>query len=167
MRLMLQITVPSSLWFVRPLPDLPSPAEQRPLHGTATDPANSASCSSFTVTVEGDTTPPQVTCPADITVDTTSCINGGEVDYVASASDSCLDTFECNPPAGSAFPVGTTTATCTATDLSGNSATCSFDVNVNCLDLICRTAGFWGTHAGTECPKKQPNCWQPRTSHRR
>ena len=27
-----------------------------------------------------------------------------------------------------------------------------------CVDLVCRSAGFWGTHAGTECPKKQPNC---------
>jgi hypothetical protein len=27
-----------------------------------------------------------------------------------------------------------------------------------CLPFICRTAGFWGTHAGIECPKKQPNC---------
>jgi len=29
--------------------------------------------------------------------------------------------------------------------------------DVNCVS-ICRTAGFWGTHAGTECPKKQPDC---------
>jgi HYR domain/SdrD B-like domain/PA14 domain/Thrombospondin type 3 repeat len=36
----------------------------------------------------------------------------------------------CDPPSGSAFPVGTTEVTCTATDSSGNSATCSFNITV-------------------------------------
>ena len=36
----------------------------------------------------------------------------------------------CNPPSGSCFPVGVTTVTCTATDASGNTATCSFTVSV-------------------------------------
>jgi HYR domain len=37
---------------------------------------------------------------------------------------------ECSPAAGSRFPIGTTTVTCTATDASGNSATKTFDVVV-------------------------------------
>ncbi|HTF37218.1 MAG TPA: HYR domain-containing protein, partial [Blastocatellia bacterium] len=37
-------------------------------------------------------------------------------------------TVVCNPPAGSCLPVGVTTVTCTATDASGNTATCSFTV---------------------------------------
>src|ERR1051325_9754764 len=36
----------------------------------------------------------------------------------------------CAPPSGSAFPVGTTKVTCTATDSSRNSSTCSFNVKV-------------------------------------
>jgi len=36
----------------------------------------------------------------------------------------------CTPPSGSCFPLGTTTVTCTATDTSGNTATCTFKVNV-------------------------------------
>jgi hypothetical protein len=36
----------------------------------------------------------------------------------------------CSPASGSTFPVGTTTVTCTATDASGNTATCSFTVSV-------------------------------------
>jgi len=36
----------------------------------------------------------------------------------------------CSPPSGSAFQIGTTRVTCTATDASGNSATKSFDVVV-------------------------------------
>ena len=37
----------------------------------------------------------------------------------------------CVPPSGSAFPVGTTVVTCTATDSSKNSSTCTFTVTVN------------------------------------
>src|SRR5205814_1817394 len=37
----------------------------------------------------------------------------------------------CNPSSGSTFPVGTTTVTCTATDGSGATAACSFNVTVN------------------------------------
>lgn len=36
----------------------------------------------------------------------------------------------CSPPSGSAFPKGTTTVTCTATDACNNAASCSFDVTV-------------------------------------
>jgi hypothetical protein len=36
----------------------------------------------------------------------------------------------CSPPSGSCFLVGTTTVTCTATDASVNTASCSFTVNV-------------------------------------
>jgi len=35
------------------------------------------------------------------------------------------------PPSGSTFPLGTTTANCTATDSAGSSASCSFTVTVN------------------------------------
>jgi hypothetical protein len=44
-------------------------------------------------------------------------------------SDNCpATTVACVPPSGSAFPPGTTTVNCTATDASGNTATCSFAV---------------------------------------
>lgn len=39
-------------------------------------------------------------------------------------------TVVCDPPSGSAFPVGTTVVTCTATDSSGNTSTCTFTVTV-------------------------------------
>jgi len=39
-------------------------------------------------------------------------------------------TVVCNPPSGSCFPLGVTTVTCTATDASGNTATCSFTITV-------------------------------------
>jgi hypothetical protein len=53
------------------------------------------------------------------------------VNYVASATDACgLQDFSCSPPSGSAFNVGVTTVTCTAYDVAGNPAACSFTVTV-------------------------------------
>ena len=39
-------------------------------------------------------------------------------------------TVGCTPPSGSAFDLGTTTVTCTATDATGNSSAATFDVTV-------------------------------------
>src|SRR5205085_12173834 len=39
-------------------------------------------------------------------------------------------TLVCLPPPGYVFPVGTTTVTCTATNMLGETAACSFSVNV-------------------------------------
>ena len=87
-----------------------------------------------TLTVIGaDTTPPQITCPTNITVATGGAgATGTVVTYPApQASDNCsLMSVACNPPSGSTFPVGSTTVTCTATDTSGNTTSCSFTVTV-------------------------------------
>jgi hypothetical protein len=77
-----------------------------------------------------DSTPPVVTCPANMQVAPTSP-NGATVTYVASASDACgLNSFACVPASGSTFPMGTTTVTCTAVNAAGGSASCSFTVTV-------------------------------------
>jgi subtilisin-like proprotein convertase family protein len=88
----------------------------------------------FTVTVN-DTQPPTITCPGNQTVvtDQTACGGPGGVcqvvNFTTTASDNCPGVVVlCNPPSGSCFPVGVTTVTCTATDASGNTATCSFTV---------------------------------------
>lgn len=56
-------------------------------------------------------------------------------------SDQCPDGFtvSCTPPSGSFFPMGTTTVTCTVTDLCGGLATCSFNVTV--IPSICLVGG--------------------------
>ncbi|HNG96565.1 MAG TPA: HYR domain-containing protein, partial [Acidobacteriota bacterium] len=86
------------------------------------------SCS-FTVTVN-DTEPPVVTCPTNITVLASSSA-GAVVTFTPTASDNCPGVVVTSDPAsGSTFPVGTTIVTVTATDASNNTATCTFDVNV-------------------------------------
>jgi hypothetical protein len=101
---------------------------------TATDTSGNQTSCSFTVTVN-DTERPTITCPADLNAaGAASCplANTPVITYPAPmANDNCPGvTTACVPPSGSAFPLGTTTVTCTATDTSGNTpaAPCSFTV---------------------------------------
>ncbi|MFY9557090.1 MAG: HYR domain-containing protein [Blastocatellia bacterium] len=96
---------------------------------------NSASCT-FTVTVN-DTQPPAFPngCIAPINATASAACPFASSAVVSfsnpAASDNCPGvTVSCNPPSGSMFPVGTTTVTCTATDTSGNTATCTTSVTV-------------------------------------
>jgi uncharacterized repeat protein (TIGR01451 family) len=92
----------------------------------------------FTVTVR-DPQPPTITCPGNITVPESSPGMGfAVVDYPPpTLNDNCPAPLDaCQPPAGSSFPVGTTTVTCTTNDGAGNTATCSFTVTVN--SVLCR-----------------------------
>lgn len=79
-----------------------------------------------------DTTPPVISCPASTTVTANLGSNSAVVSYPApTATDNCsVPTTSCSPPSGSSFPVGATTATCTATDTAGNMANCQFTVTV-------------------------------------
>jgi TolB protein len=81
--------------------------------------------------VKSDTTPPVVTVPSDITTNATSP-SGAPVTFSASATDDTDPdpTLRCLPSSGSAFAIGTTQVTCTATDASNNSASASFNVKV-------------------------------------
>ncbi len=98
---------------------------------TCTASTTGASCT-FTVTVN-DTQPPTITCPANITAVTSICAGSSQVVTYPppTASDNCPGvTVACVPPSGSTIPIGTSTVTCTATDASGNTATCSFTVSL-------------------------------------
>jgi hypothetical protein len=79
----------------------------------------------------GDTTPPVITVPGDITTDATGP-NGAVVSYAASATDDVDGPLPvtCIPSSGSTFPIGNTTVQCSATDAAGNGADASFEVNV-------------------------------------
>jgi len=98
---------------------------------TALNAAGYDSCS-FKVTVR-DVQPPVITCPANITQANDPGQCGAIVNYTVTASDNCTSsvTVTVQPASGSFFPVGVTTVNATATDASGNTATCSFTVTVN------------------------------------
>jgi len=78
-----------------------------------------------------DTTPPTISVPSDTVLNATSPA-GAIFSFTATATDS-LDpnpVIACTPPSGSSFPIGTTVVTCSATDVSGNNSTASFQVSV-------------------------------------
>ena len=80
-----------------------------------------------------DTTPPTITCPANITAPAAAGQCGATVTYAAPAvSDNCpgVGVPLCAPPSGSAFPKGTTTLSCTVKDAVNNQSACGFTVTV-------------------------------------
>jgi uncharacterized repeat protein (TIGR01451 family) len=87
--------------------------------------------SSFVVTVT-DEEAPAISCPQDIVVNESPAGSGSaNVSFSTSASDNSGQVrVDCNPDSGSSFPVGITSVTCTASDPSGNTAACTFNVEV-------------------------------------
>jgi uncharacterized repeat protein (TIGR01451 family) len=78
-----------------------------------------------------DSTPPVITVPDDITEPNDPGQATALVSFNVTATDNTPNVFfECNPPLGTAFPIGTTTVTCTATDTSLNTDMDSFDITV-------------------------------------
>ena len=105
------------------------PLGNKTVNCIATDAAGNTSSGTFVVTVQ-DTTPPDLTVPADGTVPATD-LSGAVVAFTTVASDASGSvSVICIPPSGSVFPVGTTTVTCTATDSSGNDSSATFTLTV-------------------------------------
>jgi hypothetical protein len=99
---------------------------------TATDTAENAASATFTVTVNDVTAPVMGELPGDIVVSAENA-DGAVVNYAQVSATDAVDgdlIATCNPASGSAFSLGTTTVTCTATDSAGNSASGSFAVTV-------------------------------------
>ncbi|MCI0330101.1 MAG: HYR domain-containing protein [candidate division Zixibacteria bacterium] len=99
----------------------------------ATDASGNKDTCQFTFTVR-DNEKPVISCPANMTVSHSPGNCSNVVDYPPpTVSDNCVGegTFvNCTPPPGSAFPFGTTTVTCVATDGAGNKDSCSFTVTI-------------------------------------
>jgi HYR domain/Secretion system C-terminal sorting domain len=90
---------------------------------------NFAQCTQI-ITVN-DQTAPVLSCP-NITVTTPIGSCTAVVNYTLTATDNCTGavTIVSVPASGSVFQIGTTTVNSTATDVCGNSSTCSFTVTV-------------------------------------
>ncbi len=104
---------------------------------TAKDAKNNTSTCAFVVTVGlrdlcvGDVTPPIINgCPTNINV-TTSGNSATAIWNVPTATDACgVPTLNSTNAPNTAFPVGETIVTYTASDAKGNASTCSFKVTV-------------------------------------
>ncbi|QRG65195.1 FG-GAP-like repeat-containing protein [Brevibacillus choshinensis] len=111
---------------------------------TATDIFGNTETCSFTVTVVD--LPPAIQCPDDISVSITPGQTFATITFQTTATDQCgVTSITCHgmtqtfsPPAPLAvasftmdFPLGTTIVGCTATDQSGNTASCTFTVTVS------------------------------------
>jgi len=84
-----------------------------------------------------DTTPPVLATPPVVFARDRGA-PGEIVTFSVSATD-CQDPapgVTCVPPSGSFFPRGTTLVTCTATDASGNQASCQFPVVVQIKPVL-------------------------------
>jgi hypothetical protein len=97
---------------------------------TATDAAGNSTNCVVPVTVL-DRTPPTISCPGNLVVNTDPGLCTAVVNFTATASDNCaVASFSCTPPSGYAFPKGTNAVVCAATDPSGNVTTCTFTIVV-------------------------------------
>jgi len=115
---------------------------------------NTASCS-FMVTVV-DAENPSVTCPADMTVNSTAGLCGAIVPYTTPiGTDNCPNpttALSGGLGSGSIFSLGANTETYTVTDAAGNTGTCSFMITVEDTEapqIVCPPNVLDDTDAGT------------------
>ena len=114
----------------------PYPKGTTTITWTATDASNNTDTCTQTITVN-DTQDPAISCPANITQSTDPDVCSANVNPgTATASDNCpgvtvSGTRSDSQPLNAPYPKGTTTITWTATDASGNDATCTQTITVN------------------------------------
>src|SRR5262249_14960773 len=116
---------------------------------SATDGGGLSAAGSFLVAVQ-DTTSPTLGALPDLTADT-SDPSGAVVSWPTPSATDVVDpapTVQCTPASGSAFPVGTTTVTCTARDAAGNTASGTFTVTVRAVSPVIWSA-MWGEPVAT------------------
>jgi hypothetical protein len=92
--------------------------------------------------IGGDTNPPVLTVPDDITVEAAGPL-GAQVHFATSAIDDVdgVVPVTCTPPSGSTFALNTTSVACTAADAAGNMSNASFSVTVEDSTAPMITAG--------------------------
>jgi hypothetical protein len=105
------------------------PIGNTPVTITAASATGQVATTTFTVTVR-DTTAPALLLPAPMVVEASGS-DGAIVIFSVTATDAVSAvTTVCSPASGTAFPIGTTTVNCTATDAAGNAAAGAFTVEV-------------------------------------
>jgi hypothetical protein len=92
---------------------------------------NNTEACAFAVIVN-DTEPPVITCPGNIVTNVPAGVTNAVVNFLPGATENChaADIVMCDEPPFSTFPLGVTPVTCIATDESGNTNSCTFNVTV-------------------------------------
>ena len=105
---------------------------------TATDPSGNSATASFNVTITDDENPTISGTPADITQNTDAGLCTTAVTWTEpTAADNCPGvSLSSDIASGTAFNLGTTTVTYTATDTSGNTVSTTFNVTVTSKLLV-------------------------------
>ena len=85
--------------------------------------------------------PPEISCPAPVTVSALRSSVGAEVTYTVPEIRNGQGTVSvtCSPASGSTFPVGMTQTECVATDSLSRTARCTFAVTVAAPPRLART----------------------------
>ena len=121
---------------------------------SATDTAGLTVIGTFTVTVSDLELPVLVGVPGNITVDAAPGAANKVVTFaVPTATDNRgIHDVRCDRTSGDSFPVGVTTVTCTATDLSGLTAARSFTITVNAVAAPVEYAPLQGSRLADTRP---------------
>jgi len=108
---------------------------------TASDACGNVETYIQVITIE-DQTDPTISCPADQSVISSNGVNAELPDYrsMATVSDNCSlannITITQSPVQGSTSTIGTTVVTMTATDECGNTADCTFNVDIKIASSV-------------------------------
>ncbi len=110
-------------------PPNPYPKGTTLVTNTITDQnGQTASCTANVTVIDAEK--PKITCDNPV-LECTSPAGAVVPNLIGSVSDNCgIQSKGCSPAEGSTFPIGTTPFTCTATDTSNNSNSCSSQVVV-------------------------------------
>jgi HYR domain-containing protein len=124
---------------------------------TATDASNNGTNCFFLLTLF-DAEAPVIVCPPNVNAPLPAGQNSVVVNYPPpTVTDNFPGaSFACSPASGSAFPAGSTTVTCTATDADRNRSTCSFLVSVGGPQAKITLPGNQSSLEFTGVPKRKP-----------
>ncbi len=83
---------------------------------------------------------PTISCPGNVSASTTTTTSQVAYSAPTVSGGRAPVTVACTPASGAAFPLGSTSVTCTATDSLSRTATCGFSVTVTRLPTLQRTS---------------------------
>jgi lysophospholipase L1-like esterase len=85
------------------------------------------------------TNPPQIACPADVTVTGVAAASQAVLYPTPTVTDGLAPvTTTCSPVSGASFPLGATTVSCAANDAMARQAACSFTVRLTGMSIAAK-----------------------------